>query len=80
MGELLRAHGYLLSSKRRLEIVSAQDADVRRAGFKDAAWEAEQARLFAKDGLITYDRFAPKAAAVLERSRRLRELSAPRIR
>lgn len=74
--DILKAHGYFLSSKRRLKIVSAQDADVRRAGLSDAEWEAEQARLFIDDGLVAYDQFAPRAATVLERSAKLREMYA----
>ena len=72
--DILRAHGYFLSSKRRLEIVSAQDADVRRAGLSDEDWEAEQVRLFTDDGLVTYDQFAPRAGDVFERGTKLREM------
>ncbi len=74
--DILRAHGYLLSSSRRLGVISAQDADVRRAGMSDAEWEAEQARLFTDEGLVTYDQFAPRAAAILERCQKLRKLYA----
>jgi len=72
--EILRAHGYLLSSQRRLRIISAQDADVRRAGLTNEEWELEQERLFVEEGMLAYDQFAPKAVELLERCPRLREL------
>lgn len=72
--EVLRAHGYLLSSRRQLKIVSAQDADVRRAGLSREDWNIEQDRLFNEEGLLTYDRFAPKVAELFERCSRLRRL------
>ena len=66
--DVLGSHGYLLSSKRRLEVVAAQDAAVIRAGMKDGAWFEEEVRLFEHDGRVTYDQFAPRAAELLERS------------
>ena len=72
--EILRAHGYLLSTCRTLTIVSAQDADVRSAGMNRREWDEEQERLFLDEGRLTYDLFAPKAACLLERCSRLRHL------
>jgi len=66
--EILRSHGYLLSSRRRLTVVGAQDAAVLRAGMKEPDWRAEEKRLFLEDGRVTYDQFAPRAAELLERS------------
>lgn len=66
--EILKSHGYLTSKKRRLSIVSAQDAAVREAGLKKDLWLAEQARMYIEDGLLTYDQFAPRAAEILNRS------------
>jgi len=66
--EILKSHGYLTSQKRRLKIVSAEDAAVRAAGLKKNAWAAEQERLYFEDGLVTYDQFAPRAADILTRS------------
>lgn len=70
--EILRSHGYLTSSQRRLSIVPAQDAAVLRAGLESAEWEEEQSRLFTEEGRVTYDRFAPQAAEILERSDKVR--------
>ena len=66
--EILRSHGYLLSAKRCLKIVAAQDEAIIRAGMQDAAWSREEARLFEQDGRVTFDQFAPRAAELLERS------------
>ena len=66
--DILRSHGYLLSSQRQLSIVAAQDAAVIRAGLEDQDWTAEEERLFSTDGRVTYDQFAPRAADLLEQS------------
>ena len=66
--DVLRSHGYLVSSQRQLTIVAAQDAAVIRAGLEDEEWVVEEERLFLADGRLTYDQFAPRAADLLERS------------
>ena len=71
--DILRSHGYLLSSQRQLKIVAAQDAAVIRAGLEDEEWDAEEERLFVVDGRVTYDQFAPRAADLLERSAVIRK-------
>ena len=66
--DILRSHGYLLSSQRNLTVIGAHDAAVLRAGLEDADWSQEEERLFVEDGRVTYDQFAPRAADLLERS------------
>ena len=66
--EILRSHGYLLSSQRNLTVIGAHDSAVLRAGLQDEDWSAKEERLFAADGRVTYDQFAPRAADLLERS------------
>lgn len=66
--DILRSHGYLLSTQRRLSVVGAHDAAVLQAGLEEAAWNAEERRLFLEEGRVTYDQFAPRAADLLERS------------
>ena len=66
--DILRSHGYLLSSQRNLTVIGAHDAAVLRAGLEDADWSVEEERLFVEDGRVTYDQFAPRAADLLERS------------
>lgn len=71
--DILKSHGYLLAEKRRLEIVAAQDAAIIHAGMKDEDWSKEEARLFEKEGRVTYDQFAPRAAELLGRSSVVRQ-------
>ena len=71
--DILRSHGYLLSSQRKLTVIGAHDAAVLRAGLEDADWSVEEERLFVEDGRVTYDQFAPRAADLLERSRVVRK-------
>ena len=71
--DILRSHGYLLSSQRKLTVIGAHDATVLRAGLEDADWSREEERLFVEDGRVTYDQFAPRAADLLERSRVVRK-------
>ncbi len=66
--DILRSHGYLLSSQRQLTIIAAQDAAVICAGLEEEEWDAEEERLFAAEGRLTYDQFAPRATELLERS------------
>lgn len=66
--DILKSHGYLLTAKRRLEIVGAQDAAIIQAGMQDEDWSAEETRMFEQDGRATYDQFAPRAADLLKRS------------
>ncbi len=66
--DLLRSHGYLLSSQRRLAIIPEQDTVVLGAGLNDEEWVAEENRLFVEDGRVTYDQFARRAAELLEQS------------
>jgi len=66
--EIIRSHGYLISSRRNLSIISAQDAAVRAAGLDDNDWHTEQNRMYHEDGHVTYDQFAPRAVEILNRS------------
>ena len=66
--DILRSHGYLLSSQRKLAVIGAHDTAVLRAGLEDREWSREEERLFMEDGRVTYDQFAPRAADLLERS------------
>ena len=66
--DILRSHGYLLSSQRNLTVIGAHDAAVLRAGLEDEDWSTEEERLFVENGRVTYDQFAPRAADLMERS------------
>ena len=66
--DILRSHGYLLSTQRNLTVLGRHDTAVLRAGLEDTDWRQEEERLFVVDGRVTYDQFAPRAADLLERS------------
>lgn len=66
--DVLMSHGYLTSSKRRIEVVPAQDAIVLKAGLSENEWQTKQERLYADEGLVTFDQFAPRATELLRRS------------
>ena len=72
--DILQSHGYLLSSARRLQILSPQDADVIKADLENLQWEEQQERLFDEEGRVTYDLFAAKAADILKRCQKLRDI------
>lgn len=83
---LLKSHGYLLGSpKGKLRILLPQDEKALSGGLKPPkkgepetpqwlAWQAERERLFAEEGRICFDWFAPKASELLERCCLVREL------
>ncbi len=85
---LLKSHGYLLGSpKGKLKILLPQDEKALSGGLKAPkkgepatpqwlAWQEERERLFAEEGRICFDWFAPKASELLGRCRLLRELVA----
>jgi len=82
---LLKTHGYLLGSPKRLQILMPQDEKVRNGGIKEdkksaewKAWLAEREKLFKREGLIGFDLFAPKGAELLEQSSWIRRLIAER--
>ena len=82
---LLKTHGYLLGSPKRLQILMPQDERVRNGGIKEdkksaewKAWLKEREKLFKEDGLIGFDLFAPKAAELLEQSSWIGRLVAKR--
>ena len=66
--DILRSHGYLLSTRRIVSVVGAHDAAVLQAGLGELEWDDEQGRLFSEEGRLTYDQFAPRAADLLEQS------------
>jgi DNA helicase-2/ATP-dependent DNA helicase PcrA len=77
---LVRGHGYLLGAPRKINIILPHDERARRDGATDddPAWDAERERLFREEGLLAFDLFAPKALALFQRSKAIRELVANR--
>ncbi|NEZ02797.1 ATP-dependent helicase [Wenzhouxiangella sp. XN201] len=78
--QLLQGHAYLLGSPRRLEIMLPHDERAHRSGATkvDKDWIVERERLFAEEGRIIFDLFAPKALELLSRSDALRRVIAGR--
>lgn len=78
--QLVRGHGYLLGAPAPIKLFAPHDERARRNGAKndDPAWDAELERLFAEEGLIAFDLFAPKAREILTRSQSFQRLIAER--
>lgn len=78
--QILQGHAYLLGTPRRLEIMLPHDERAHRNGAEkdDEGWFSERERLFAEDGRITFDLFAPKTLDLLARSNALRRVVAAR--
>lgn len=78
--QIVRGHGYLLGALQPIHVLPPHDERARRNGARDddPAWDAERERLFSEEGLATFDLFAPKALALLQRSAALRQVIADR--
>lgn len=74
--ELLRGYGYLLGAPRHLRLLLPQDENATKHEFEAAGgdWLVERERLFAEQGLVAFDLFAPKLLAILRGSNRIRDL------
>jgi DNA helicase-2/ATP-dependent DNA helicase PcrA len=84
--DVLKTHGYLLDTPRRLRILMPQDERVRNGNAKHeegspewSAWVTERERVFHQEGLVGFDLFAPKVAELLHRSHLIRQLLAERF-
>jgi DNA helicase-2/ATP-dependent DNA helicase PcrA len=83
--EILRAHGYLLGTPKRLTLLAPHDEKALSNGInRDDAnpewqtWLLERERLFRVEGQTAFDLFAPKAAELLSRSTRILRLVSAR--
>jgi DNA helicase-2/ATP-dependent DNA helicase PcrA len=76
----VQGHGYLLGAPAPLRLLAPPDERALRAGatHDDPKWDLERERLFADEGRIVFDLFAPKALAILQRSKAHRALLASR--
>ncbi|MDR6640888.1 DNA helicase-2/ATP-dependent DNA helicase PcrA [Luteibacter sp. 1214] len=79
--EILQTYGYLLGTKRRLELLLPQDEKALKnfAESQDLDWNEERERLFREEGKVSFDLFAEKTRLLLERSARIRRLVAARF-
>lgn len=77
--EILRTHGYLLGSPRRLTLLAPHDERALSNGIERddqawQAWEVERNRLFQEEGRTAFDLFAPKTRELLVRCARIRRI------
>lgn len=82
--DILRSHGYLLGSPKRLRILLPHDERALSGGLAEGAegwreWLAERSRLFHEEGRIAFDLFAPSTAQLLAQSGHIRRLIAQRF-
>ncbi len=68
---ILRTHGYLLGSRRRLRVLMPADEAALRLGraIDDPAWLTEQREQFELHGRVCFDLFAPLTLQLFERSK-----------
>lgn len=74
--EILQSYGYLLGAPRRLKLLLPHDEAALRNQHEAAGgvWNEERERLFVEEGLVVFDLFSMKTAALLRISERLRFL------
>lgn len=79
--EILQTYGYLLGTTRHLRLLLPQDEKALKnlAESHDLDWNVERERLFRNEGKVSFDLFAEKTRALLERSERLRRLVSARF-
>lgn len=71
---VLKSHGYLISTISPLTLIGPSDAAVKMSHLKaDQRWQ-EFERIFNEEGIIGFDLFAQKVKEVFSRSKKLREI------
>ena len=73
---LLKSHLYLLNGRRSVRLLTPPDAASLFAGMSDKDVDQAKRRLYAEEGRIDFDQFAPLAGDLLEASRSLRQVLA----
>lgn len=71
---VLKAHGYLISNKAPLKLISPADAAVLMYELPTSSRHDEFCRLYAEEGIIGFDLFALKVAELFQRSNKLRKI------
>lgn len=74
--EIIKTHGYLLGTPRRLRVLSPHDEDSLRQGRNknDKKWIEEQDQLFSREGRVSFDLFAQIALKILSESKAIRDI------
>ena len=80
--EILRTHGYLLGTPKRLKVMLPHDERALSGGVKPkdeiawAEWEQRREQIFLETGQISFDLFAGKACELVRRSAHIKNLVA----
>ena len=75
---ILKGHGYLLGCPRQLSILLPHDEKAMSNGIERGSlfwpdWERRRRQMFHADGRVPFDLFAPLAADILARAKRIRD-------
>lgn len=71
---ILKSHGYLISSISPLSLISPADAAVKMARLAADTRKQEFQRIFNDEGIIGFDLFAEKVKEILSKSKKLRDI------
>lgn len=82
--DVLRIHGYLLGSPKKLKLLTPYDERALSGGLRvgDAEWAnwvAERETLFYKEGNVAFDLFAPKVLELLKKSKAVAQIISMRF-
>lgn len=74
--EIIKTHGYLLGTPRRLRVLSPHDEESLRQGRNknDKKWIEERNKIFSEKGRISFDLFASVALQILSESMAIRDI------
>lgn len=72
--KILESHGYLLNKNYPFKVLGTADRAVRMAHVKKEDIPCEHEKLFAENGLLVFDLFAPKTKKLISRSKKVRKL------
>lgn len=71
---ILKSHGYLISSISPLTLINPADAAVKMSHLKSDERHQEFERIFDDEGIIGFDLFAQKVKEIFTKSKKLREI------
>jgi DNA helicase II / ATP-dependent DNA helicase PcrA len=71
---ILKSHGYLISSISPLTLISPADAAVKMSHLKAEERQQEFERIFKEEGIIGFDLFAQKVKEIFSKFKKLRDI------
>ncbi|MFA5154918.1 MAG: UvrD-helicase domain-containing protein [Patescibacteria group bacterium] len=68
--EIIKTHGYLLGSSKKIKVLPPYEEDSLKLGRKDDSeeWIAERKNMFIRQGLVSFDLFAPLTLEIMTHS------------